>query len=168
MISFNLNESLLDSDFVKKFEFFEMKILSVYNWLIFSLFSLAYFLSHDKCLTTVVCSFRYARCGFCYNLIANIIISHEFVSKFIIKYDYDSILNKNIEEFNLSKDDEKECKILIEMANSFNEMNAELNGLARLDFTSLDKIINFKQIKTDAIAEMMNVNNKQYYIPLFH
>lgn len=68
----------------------------------------------------------------------------------------------------MSKDDEKECKILIEMANSFNEMNAELNGLARLDFTSLDKIINFKQIKTDAIAEMMNVNNKQYYIPLFH
>lgn len=51
------------------------------------------------------------------------------------------------------------------MAENFNEMNNELNRLARLDFTFLDKIINFKKIKKDAIAEMMNVNEKQYHIP---
>lgn len=93
------------------------------------------------------------------------IIPNEFVSKFIIKYDYESTLNKNIEEFNLRTDDENECKLLIDMANSFNEMNSELNRLARLDYTSLDKIINSKQIRKDAIAEMMNVNEKQYHIP---
>lgn len=92
-------------------------------------------------------------------------ISNKFVRKSIIKYHYEATLNKNIEEFNLKSGDENECKILIEMANNFNEMNKELNRLARLDFTSLDKIINFKQIKTDAIAEMMNINEGQYYIP---
>lgn len=36
---------------------------------LFSFLQLAYFLSHDKCSTTVVCSFRYARCGFCFKII---------------------------------------------------------------------------------------------------
>lgn len=46
-------------------------INSIVFFFFFSYFA-AYFLSHDNCATTVVCSFRYARCGHCYKIIGKV------------------------------------------------------------------------------------------------
>lgn len=80
-----------------------------------------------------------------------------------IDFIYDKILNNNIDAFNIDDDPESECETLFRMAQNFNQMNSDLNKLARLDITSLDDTISLKSIASD-IENMIALMDKNLYV----
>lgn len=91
-------------------------------------------------------------------------ISSDIVERIKIDFNYDRILSNNIEAFNIDDDVDSECETLFRMAQNFNTMSANLNKLARLDTSSLDEIVSFRQILHDAERIINELNRNQYSV----